>query len=138
MPSAMVTATIIGGAERLESAAERLPAASIGQRFAARPRRCSTPSMCWRCSTSWFFTRDDLDPNLIGPNSQLGTYTNFVNLLDLCGLAVPTRARSDWLPGGVMLLAASGQAACWPSSAGRWRARLPAAWRHRLAGRRSP
>jgi len=27
----------------------------------------------------------------IGPNSELGTYTNFVNLLDRCALAVPGR-----------------------------------------------
>jgi len=38
-------------------------------------------------------------------NAQLGRYTNFVNLLDLCGLAVPAGHRSDGLPFGVTLLA---------------------------------
>ena len=42
-------------------------------------------------------------------NSRLGTYTNFVNLLDLCGLAVPAGFRSDGIPSGVTLLAPGGQ-----------------------------
>jgi allophanate hydrolase len=42
-------------------------------------------------------------------NSRLGTYTNFVNLLDLCGLAVPAAMRDDGVPSGVTLLAPAGQ-----------------------------
>jgi allophanate hydrolase len=42
-------------------------------------------------------------------NSRLGTYTNFVNLLDLCGLAVPASMRDDGIPFGVTLLAPGGQ-----------------------------
>ena len=41
-------------------------------------------------------------------NSRLGTYTNFVNLLDLCGLAVPASMRADGMPFGVTLLAPGG------------------------------
>ncbi|MFL1455057.1 allophanate hydrolase [Marinobacter sp. GN3S48] len=37
-------------------------------------------------------------------NSQLGTYTNFVNLADLCALAVPAGFRDDGLPFGVTLI----------------------------------
>ncbi|MCJ2052425.1 allophanate hydrolase [Methylobacterium sp. J-070] len=44
----------------------------------------------------------------IGPNSELGTYTNFVNLLDWCALAVPGRARADGFPAGITLLAPRG------------------------------
>ena len=44
----------------------------------------------------------------IGPNSELGTYTNFVNLLDWCALAVPGRPRADGFPAGVTLLAPRG------------------------------
>jgi allophanate hydrolase len=47
--------------------------------------------------------------NPIELNSRLGTYTNFVNLLDLCGLALPTSIRADGIPFGVTLLAPSGQ-----------------------------
>ena len=42
-------------------------------------------------------------------NSRLGTYTNFVNLLDLCGLAVPASMRPDGVPFGVTLLAPGGE-----------------------------
>jgi len=55
-----------------------------------------------------FYGRDDLEADPIGPNSRLGTYTNFVNLLDMCGIAVPTRPRPDGRPGGVTLLAEAG------------------------------
>ncbi|MCJ2094278.1 allophanate hydrolase [Methylobacterium sp. J-072] len=50
----------------------------------------------------------DLTADPIGPNSELGTYTNFVNLLDLCALAVPGRFRSDGFPSGVTLIAPRG------------------------------
>jgi len=41
-------------------------------------------------------------------NSRLGTYTNFVNLLDLCGLAVPAAMQADGTPFGITLLAPAG------------------------------
>jgi allophanate hydrolase len=41
-------------------------------------------------------------------NSRLGTYTNFVNLLNLCGLAVPAAMHADGTPFGVTLLAPAG------------------------------
>jgi allophanate hydrolase len=47
--------------------------------------------------------------NPIELNSRLGTYTNFVNLLDLCGLALPSAIRSDEIPFGITLLAPAGQ-----------------------------
>jgi len=56
-----------------------------------------------------FYSLADLAADPVGPNSRLGTYTNFVNLLDLCGLAVPTASRSDGRPGSVTLLAAAGE-----------------------------
>jgi len=43
--------------------------------------------------------------NPIELNSRLGTYTNFVNLLDLCGLALPAAIRGDDIPFGITLLA---------------------------------
>ena len=38
-------------------------------------------------------------------NSNLGRYTNFMNLLDLCGIAIPAGFRSDRIPFGVTLFA---------------------------------
>jgi allophanate hydrolase len=37
-------------------------------------------------------------------NSNLGRYTNFVNLMDLCGIAVPAGFRKDGLPFGVTFI----------------------------------
>ena len=50
----------------------------------------------------------DVQANPVELNSQLGYYTNFVNLLDLCALAVPCQRRHDGLPAGVTLIAPSG------------------------------
>ena len=38
-------------------------------------------------------------------NAQLGIYTNFTNLADLCALALPAPFRDDGLPAGITLLA---------------------------------
>jgi allophanate hydrolase len=47
--------------------------------------------------------------NPVELNSRLGTYTNFVNLLDLCGLALPAAIRADDIPFGITLLAPAGK-----------------------------
>lgn len=44
----------------------------------------------------------------VGLNSRLGTYTNFVNLFDLCALALPVGLRTDGLPSSVTLVAPAG------------------------------
>lgn len=49
-------------------------------------------------------TAEVLD-NPVTLNSRLGRYTNFVNLLDLCALALPAGLRSDGLPVGLTLIA---------------------------------
>ena len=53
------------------------------------------------------YTLDQLLAEPVELNSRLGTYTNFVNLLDLCGLAVPA-ALDGARPFGITLLAAGG------------------------------
>lgn len=47
---------------------------------------------------------DDVLANPVELNSRLGTYTNFVNLLDLSALAIPAGFRPDGLPFGVTLV----------------------------------
>ena len=51
----------------------------------------------------------DVEADPIGLNSKLGTYTNFVNLLDLAGLAVPVSLEADGTPFGVTFLAPAGE-----------------------------
>jgi allophanate hydrolase len=50
-------------------------------------------------------TLDEVAADPVGVNTRLGTYTNFVNLLDLCAIAVPADERPDGLPFGVQLIA---------------------------------
>lgn len=50
----------------------------------------------------------DLEADPMGPNNMLGTYTNFVNLMNLCAIAVPTPAREDGRPGSVTFIAEAG------------------------------
>jgi allophanate hydrolase len=51
---------------------------------------------------------DEVKKDPIGLNTNLGYYTNFVNLLDLCAVAVPAGFRSNGLPFGVSLIAPAG------------------------------
>jgi len=55
-----------------------------------------------------FYSLSDLQADPVGPNTRLGTYTNFVNLLDMCGIAIPVSPRVDNRPGHVTLLARAG------------------------------
>jgi allophanate hydrolase len=54
------------------------------------------------------YSTAQVQANPIELNSRLGTYTNFVNLLDLCGLALPASMRPDGIPFGITLLAPAG------------------------------
>jgi allophanate hydrolase len=70
----------------------------------------------WECidalavpSVPCFPTLAQLAADPIGPNTRLGTYTNFVNLLDLCALAIPAVARPDGLPAGITLIGRRGE-----------------------------
>jgi allophanate hydrolase len=55
------------------------------------------------------YTVDQVLADPIQLNSRLGTYTNFVNLLDLAGLALPASMRDDGTPFGITILAPGGQ-----------------------------
>jgi allophanate hydrolase len=60
-------------------------------------------------TTPTVYTTKQVLANPIELNSRLGTYTNFVNLLDLCGLALPASMRPDGIPFGITLLAPAGR-----------------------------
>ena len=55
-----------------------------------------------------FFSRREVDADPFDTNAKLGLYTNFVNLLDMCAVAVPVEPRGDGRPGGVTFVAAAG------------------------------
>lgn len=51
----------------------------------------------------------EIEADPIRLNANLGTYTNFVNLMDLCGLAVPAAFADNGTPYGVTFIANAGQ-----------------------------
>ncbi len=54
------------------------------------------------------YTREQVLADPVRLNARLGTYTNFVNLLDLCGVAVPAALHADGTPFGITILAPAG------------------------------
>jgi allophanate hydrolase len=59
-------------------------------------------------TTPTIFRIDEVEADPIGLNSALGAYVNFVNLLDLAAVAVPTGLRSDGLPAGATVIGPAG------------------------------
>jgi allophanate hydrolase len=103
-----VTRTIIGGAKSLSASAafEGIYRLKELQRkiepvWSSVDLLC-VPSIPAPCTLA----EVEADPH--GANSRLGTYTNFVNLLDLSAIAVPAGVRSDGRPNSVTLIGRSG------------------------------
>jgi allophanate hydrolase len=74
-------------------------------------------------------------------NSRLGTYTNFVNLLDLSALALPAGIREDRIPWGVTVIAPAWREAQLLAWGARWQAALGGrlgATAHAFAAAESP
>jgi allophanate hydrolase len=103
-----VTRAIIGGATRFDAAA-----VFEGQyRLAALKRRIepmwsAIDALCVP-TISTTYTPADLASEPVRYNANLGTYTNFTNLLDLCAIAIPTR-RADAKPSGLTFIAPAGR-----------------------------
>ncbi|MGD9738614.1 MAG: allophanate hydrolase [Bauldia sp.] len=53
-------------------------------------------------------TRAEITADPFAANARLGTYTNFVNLLGLCGLTIPTGTQTDGAPASVTFLGRNG------------------------------
>ena len=54
------------------------------------------------------YTIDQLRADPVALNRNLGTYTNFVNLLDMAAIAVPSSMRPDGMPFGITLIGPAG------------------------------
>ncbi len=67
-------------------------------------------------------TMAEVDADPIVVNSQLGTWTNFVNLADCSALALPAGLRADGLPFGITLIAPAWQDAALVDFGQRWMA----------------
>ena len=55
------------------------------------------------------YTLAEVEQEPLETNARLGTFTNFVNLLDLCAIAIPAGETPNGLPFGVTLMAAAGR-----------------------------
>ena len=76
-------------------------------------------------TTPGIYTRAAVNADPITLNSQLGTWTNFVNLLDMCALALPGGFREDGLPGGITLIGDAWQDHALAEFGRRWQHHLP-------------
>jgi allophanate hydrolase len=56
-------------------------------------------------TTGTVYTIEQVDADPVQLNTNLGYYTNFVNLMDLCALAAPCSFRKNGVPFGVTLIA---------------------------------
>ncbi|PWT93631.1 MAG: allophanate hydrolase [Proteobacteria bacterium] len=59
-------------------------------------------------TTPTIYTVEEVRADPIGRNNRLGTYTNFVNLLDLCALALPAALHPGGRPFGITLIGPTG------------------------------
>jgi allophanate hydrolase len=60
-------------------------------------------------SVGTIYTKAQVEAEPVRFNTNLGYYTNFVNLLDQCALALPAGFGDDGLPAGVTLVAPAGR-----------------------------
>ncbi len=109
-PDAMlpVTRKIIEGARRFDAVA----AFEATYRLAALRRICEAAWLEFDVmavpTMPRFYTRAEVEADPIKTNTNLGTYTNFVNLLDLAAIAYPSGMRGDGLPSSVTLIGRAG------------------------------
>ena len=103
-----VTAQIILGARKLTAADAFRGFYKLQELKGAADTQLAGLDMLLVPTIPTIYTRGDLEADPIGPNSRFGTYTNFVNLLDMSGLAIPYGSRSDGKPFGVTLLGKGG------------------------------
>lgn len=76
---------------------------------------------------------DAVEQDPVTLNSQLGLWTNFVNLLDWCALALPAGLRDDQLPCGITLIAPTWQDFALSDFGLRWQQAQP--WKRGATGK---
>jgi allophanate hydrolase len=96
---------IVGGAKRWSAA----DAYTYAYRLKACKRQCDAILTAVDCvltpTAGIIYTIDEVEADPIRLNSNLGWYTNFMNLLDYAATAVPAGFQADGLPFGVTLFA---------------------------------
>ncbi len=100
-----VTAKIIGAARGLAAVEAFRAFYNLEELRRAAAAEWARMDVLLLPTTPTIYTHAEVAAEPVLLNSRLGTYTNFVNLLDLSALAVPAGFRPDGLPLGVTLMA---------------------------------
>ncbi|MBL7252560.1 allophanate hydrolase [Alloalcanivorax marinus] len=88
-------------------------------------------------STPGIYTRAAVNADPVTLNSQLGTWTNFVNLLDMCALSLPGGLRDeDRLPTGITLIGPAWYDAALAEFGRRWQRHRP--WKAGVTDQQPP
>jgi allophanate hydrolase len=103
-----VTRTIIEGARKFDAVSAFEAFYQLADRKRQTSRVWSEFDAMLVPTAPRLYTVAEVMADPIRLNSRLGTYTNFVNLLDLCAIAVPSTIRGDGLPSSVTLVGPSG------------------------------
>jgi allophanate hydrolase len=103
-----VTRAIIEGARKFDAIATFEAFYRLADRRRRTSRAWSEFDVMLVPTMPRFYTVAEVEADPVRLNSRLGTYTNFVNLLDLCAIAVPAGVRGDGLPSSVTLIGPSG------------------------------
>jgi allophanate hydrolase len=104
-----VIQTIIGGAKKWSAA----DAYVYGYKLKAAKRQCDGVWQAVDCivtpTAGTIYTVAEMEANPIQLNSNLGYYTNFMNLLDYAATAIPAGFQKDGLPFGITAFAPAQQ-----------------------------
>ena len=100
-------AKIIGGATPFTAAQAFAGAYELEALRRATAATWSTVDVLLLPTAPRTYTHAEIAAAPVERNSHLGTYTNFVNLLDLAAVALPAGMRPDGLPFGVSLVGAA-------------------------------
>ncbi len=103
-----VTRTIIEGARKFDAVATFEAFYKLADRRRRTQRAWSDFDVMMVPTIPRPYTIAEVEADPVRLNSRLGTYTNFVNLLDLSAFATPSGVRGDGLPASVTLIGPAG------------------------------
>ena len=99
-----VTARIIGGAQTITAADTFEAIYKLAEIRRATEREWDRMDFMLLPTAGTHFTHAEVEAEPIATNTNLGYYTNFVNLLDLAAIAIPAGTRGGRMPFGVSLI----------------------------------
>ena len=99
-----LTATIISGAEKYSASDVFAAMYKLAELARSAEGEWAKMDVMLLPTAGTIYTHDQVALEPVQANTNLGYYTNFVNLLDLAALAIPAGFRPDGLPFGVTLV----------------------------------